>query len=201
MAQAERFADERRRFYRIVYPVRLIQLLIKMLNAKVAKVAAQGRKPSEIKDAHLGQFLPMMHIGDYVFPVLDISEGGCRIQWRSSAEPLPISSKILIGRIFFNQDLAKVIEYLPKDAQEEFAALSNNCSEQGYEHQFEARICRKIDNKRDPYPQLCLQFTKATHLSARFIRQQESSLIKLFREQYIERVRARRQQLKQALQN
>jgi hypothetical protein len=46
-----------------------------------------------------------------------------------------------------------------------------------------------------------LQFTKATHLSARFIRQQESSLIKLFREQYIERVRARRQQLKQALQN
>ncbi len=199
MAQAGRFADERRRFYRVVYPVRLIQLLIKMLNNKVARVAPQGRKPLEIKDAHLGQFLPAMQIGDYVFPVLDLSEGGCRIQWRSSAEPLPISSKILIGRLLFNRDLAKVIKYLPKDVQEEFAELSHNYSDQGYEHHFEARICRKIENKRDPYPQLCLQFTKATHLSARFIRRQESGLIKLFREQYIERVRARRQQLKQAL--
>ncbi|MDO6683849.1 MULTISPECIES: hypothetical protein [unclassified Agarivorans] len=200
MTQAGSFADERRRFYRIVYPVRLIQLLIKMVNTKIANVAPQGRQKSDVKDAFAAQFMPMMYLGDHVFPVLDVSEGGCRIQWRSSAEPLPISSKILIGRLIFHQDLSKIVDYLPKDVQEEFEDLSLLYSTEGYEHQFEARICRKIENKRDPYPQLCLQFTKNTHISARFIRQQESTLIKLFRDQYIERVRLRRKQLKDAQQ-
>ncbi|MGY5450479.1 hypothetical protein ACVFI8_05970 [Agarivorans sp. MS3-6] len=198
MAQPGSFADERRRFYRIVYPVRLIQLLIKMVNTKIANVDPRGRKKSEIKDAYAAQFMPMMHLGDHVFPVLDLSEGGCRIQWRSSAEPLPISHKALIGRIIFHKDLSRIVEYLPKDVQDDFADLGVAYNSEGYEHQFEARICRKIENKRDPYPQLCLQFNKASHISTRFIRQQEGILIKLFRDQYIERVRLRRKQLKEA---
>ncbi|WP_432451841.1 MULTISPECIES: hypothetical protein [unclassified Agarivorans] len=200
MTQTGIAAKERRGSYRVVYPVRLIQLFIKMVNAKAARGNFIDGVVSAEKLAHIGQLMPMVQLAKHVFPVLDVSEGGFRTQWRTTAEPLPISRQVLLGRLIFHQDFSQIVDYLPKELQQQFAEFSLLYGPQGYEHSFQARISRKIENQRDPYPQLCLQFSKTSYLPARFVRQQETMLIKLFREQYIERVRVRRQQLKRTLQ-
>ncbi|RKF18663.1 hypothetical protein DBZ36_09675 [Alginatibacterium sediminis] len=184
--------DDRRNYYRVAYPVRLVQLLVQMANRKIDTIHRVSQSRQKKPEAKAHSFLPIMYFGDHRFPVLDLSEGGFRVQWRSSAEDMPMEHKRVIGKIVFHRDLVKLIDYLPEGSVDILHELVGVYGKDLPEHQFEARIVRKIQNKRDPYPQICFQFTRSTRIPTRLIRQQDKAMIKLFQEQYLDRVRERR---------
>ncbi|WP_026970915.1 hypothetical protein [Aliagarivorans marinus] len=190
---------ERRRFYRVEYPAALIHSMVKMINARMRTSIGQANfeKEGGLRWLHL---MPALHVNHYCFPVLDVSEGGLRTQWRTQDDAFLTRGDVMHGTLVFNPDLAKYLEHFPRDVILDGKSLIEVAAAGTQRVQVCARVNRVVHSHRSPYPIFSFQFHKDNQLDQRLIRQQESMLIQMFREKYLERMRERRQLLLESAQ-